>query len=254
MNGAFTTYYLSQDQYKNVVETNKRFEPEYTPYLVILTTHFYNENSFEGVICRGLTFDREKCFTRFNKGGNQIINEYYQKNSGYFTFDGVRFFQITNMYEKSDEEGLILFTFRYINHNLFVKNTAFMVMPFKYSELNQFYETNIKAYLKECDLNIDVYRSDDFTGTDVVADTIIDQIRKAEFIICEITHCNKNVFFEIGFAKGINKEIVFLLQQNQPAEFFDVNHIRRIEYDLANPDRFKALLRDTLISIRNTRI
>jgi hypothetical protein len=220
VNGEFTAYYLDVREYNLVVEVNKRFEARYRPYLVILTTHYHNENIFEGVISRGTSFDREKCFTRFNKGGNTIISDYYEKKSGYFTFDGIRFFQIMDIMERSDDEGLLQFTFRYLNIHSFVKDTAFMVMPFRYPELNQLYNENIKAYLKQCDLNINVYRSDDFTGTDVVADTILDQIRKAEFIICEITNCNKNVFFEIGYAKGINKDIVFLLEENKPADFF----------------------------------
>jgi hypothetical protein len=253
MNGEFTAYYLTEREYKFVVEANKRFEATYKPYLVILTTHYHNENVFEGTINRGTTFDRETCFTRFNKGGNTIISDYYEKTPGYFTFDGIRFFQIMDIMEKSDDEGLLLFTFKYLNTYSFVKNTAFMVMPFRYPKLNEMYSENVKKYLKHCDLEIDVFRADDFTGTDVVADTILEQIRRAEFIICEITNCNKNVFFEIGYAKGIGKDIIFLLEKNKPAKFFDVNHIRRIEYGFDDLLGFQKLLHGTLVSVRNHR-
>ena len=128
-----------------------------------------------------------------------------------------------------------------------------MIMPFKYEILNHFYLENIKTSLANSDLKIQVFRADDFTGTDVIADTILEQIKKAEFIICDITNCNKNVFFEIGYAKALNKDIIFLLEQNRPADFFDVNHIRRIEYSLQRPAEFQNLLHDTLISVRNAR-
>ena len=153
----------------------------------------------------------------------------------------------------SDEEGLIFFSFSFLHKPSFSeKNTAFMIMPFGFELLNTFYKKNIKEYLAGSDLGIKVFRSDDFTGTDVVADTILDQIKRAEFIICDITHSNKNVFFEAGYAKSLGKSILFMLEQNKPAEFFDVNHIRRIEYSYEKESEFRLLLKDTLISVRNT--
>jgi len=128
-----------------------------------------------------------------------------------------------------------------------------MLMPFGHKQLNEFYHENIKSFLRSSDLKIQVVRADDITGSDIIADTILDQIKKAEFIICDITNSNKNVFFEIGYAKAINKDIIFLLEHNKPADFFDVNHIRRIEYSHERLDEFQKLLRETLISIRNTR-
>ena len=58
----------------------------------------------------------------------------------------------------------------------------------------------------------------------------------------------------IKSSKRIKKDILFILEQNKPAEFFDVNHIRRIEYNYERGDEFKKLLRDTLITIRNGRL
>jgi hypothetical protein len=254
MIGDFTAYYLDEQEFKTAVELNKKFDPLYIPYLVIKIVQHHNDHVFEGVICNGTTFQKEKCITKKNASTSKIYEAYNEKKQGAFTFDGITFFKIISIARKSDSEGLLFFTFKNISAPHFTeRNTAFMIMPFRYDVLNQFYEENIKIYLAGCDLSINVFRSDDFTGTDVIADTILEQIKKAEFIICDITHCNKNVFFEIGFAKGINKDIVFLLEQNRPADFFDVNHIRRIEYNLERPDHFQKLLRDTLESIRNGR-
>ncbi len=128
-----------------------------------------------------------------------------------------------------------------------------MIMPFRHYKLNQFYLSNIKDFLYNCDLQIAVKRSDDFVGTDIIVDTILEQIQKAEFIICDITHCNKNVFFEIGYAKALSKDIIFLLEQQLSSDFFDVNHIRRIEYGYEQPTEFRELLRATLLNIRSKR-
>lgn len=254
MLGDYTAYYLSEEEFKKAIELNIAFKPLYDPYLIVKIVNHHNEQTFEGVICEGKVFKRSMCIT-FRNAYNKVINiDYNQKKIGVFTFDGVRFFRIIGTAQKSDEESLIFFTFKYIDVPTFTeKNTAFMVMPFANDGLNEFYRVNIKEYLWDNDLNILVRRADDFAGTDVIADTILEQIRKAEFIICDITACNKNVFFEIGFAKGINKDIIFLLEYNQPALFFDVNHIRRIEYNTQRPADFQKLLRETVISIRSSR-
>ena len=256
MIGDFVALYLEELEFKRAIELNKRFEPYYIPYLVIRILNHYNENTFEAILCRDTQiFDRNKSFTKNNSGSSGIMIDYNNNKGGAFTFDGVRFFKIVNVAYKSDAEGLIIFTFRYVNVPTFSeRDTAFMIMPFRFENLNNFYKQSIKDYLENCDLKIKVYRSDDFTGTDIIADTIVEQIKKAEFIICDITNCNKNVFFEIGFAKGINKDIIFLLEQNKPVDFFDVNHIRRIEYNYGRLDDFQKLIKDTIISIRNTRI
>lgn len=62
-----------------------------------------------------------------------------------------------------------------------------MVMPFSIPELNSFYFNNIKTSLKDGELVVAVYRSDDFTGTDIIADTISEQIKKRVY----------NVFYDL---------------------------------------------------------
>jgi hypothetical protein len=255
MIGDFIAFYLGEDEFKRAIELNKKFEPSYHPYLSIRIIQHFSESTFQGILCNDRVFDRSKCLKRNDPRPSGILDDYNNKKMVAFTFDGVRFFRISNIAFRSDEEGLAFFNFQYIQQSSFSeKNTAFMIMPFRYPELNEFYQKNIKQYLESCDLKINVGRSDEHTGTDVVADTILEQIRKAEFIICDITNCNKNVFFEIGYAKGIRKDVIFLLEQNKPAEFFDVNHVRRIEYSYEREEEFQLILRETLISVRNNRI
>lgn len=253
--GDFIAYYLSDHDFKRAIELDKKFEVSYQPYLSIRVLHHHTESVFEGILCNDVNFSYTKCLRRSDPRPSGILDDYNSKKMVAFTFDGIRFFKITNIAFKSDEEGLGIITFQFITQSPFSeKDTAFMIMPFRYPELTHFYQCNIKEYLENSDLRIQVDRSDDKTGTDVVADTLLDQIRKAEFIICDITNCNKNVFFEIGYAKGIKKDIIFLLEQNKPAEFFDVNHVRRIEYSYERPEEFQLLLSATLISVRNNRL
>ena len=61
------------------------------------------------------------------------------------------------------------------------------------------------------------------------------------------------MFFEIGYAKALGKELIFLLQRGFDHEFFDVAHIRRIDYDLDNPVEMQSKLADTIKNIRGKR-
>ena len=253
MSEDYFVYYVNDWEYSRAIETNKRIEPNYTPHLMLRIIRHYNENVFDGFIYRGATFNIENCLN--DHDSNTIAPIFFDGKNAILTYNGRTFFKIINIATGVNPRGIYTFKFQYINGPTFSeKNTAFMLMPFAFKQLNDFYEKNIKNYLKECDLNIEVLRSDDITGSDVVADTILKQIKKAEFIICDITKCNKNVFFEVGYAQALNKDIIFLLERNKPVEFFDVNHIRRIEYSFGEEEDFQKILRETLISLRKFRV
>ncbi len=253
MLGDFTAFYLSQDELKNAFEINKRFIAPYSPYLFVHIESRFNEETFVGTLAFADYNSVPQYTTRSTEGNKTIVKEYYEKRDGAFTFDGIKFFKIINVAQKRDD-GMLVFTFKFMNTPSFSeKNTAFMIMPFGDGILDAFYKETIKDYLKQSDLVIQVFRSDDFAGSDIVVDTILIQIKKAEFIICDITNCNKNVFFEIGYAKALNKDIIFLLEHDKPPSFFDVNHIRRIEYSYRKQKDFQELLRATIINIRSNR-
>jgi hypothetical protein len=66
-----------------------------------------------------------------------------------------------------------------------------------------------------------------FTGD--VVDRIKTRIRDCALVIADITGNNPNVFFEVGFAEGLGKEVVLLSQaQDTP---FDLKTRKQIRYD-----------------------
>ncbi|MHB1922213.1 MAG: hypothetical protein ACYCOO_08245 [Chitinophagaceae bacterium] len=136
-----------------------------------------------------------------------------------------------------------------IADQIFVEaNRCFRITLFGNRDANLFYNETIRDYLKE--MTINVYRSDDFSDNDVIIETIYREIEKSEFVICEVSECNKNVFFEIGYAKAMKKELIFLLQRGIENKFFDVAHIRRIDNETGNPVEFQGKLEDTIATIR----
>ncbi|HNL05722.1 MAG TPA: hypothetical protein PKK18_12800 [Chitinophagales bacterium] len=97
-------------------------------------------------------------------------------------------------------------------------------MPFKFHDLNNLYKVQIKDFLKQ-ELNIAIFRADDFNGNDIIIETIYRQIEQAELIIAEITHNNKNVFYELGYASALKKEILMIQNKTVPSDSFLTNNI-----------------------------
>lgn len=75
----------------------------------------------------------------------------------------------------------------------------------------------------------EVITSDDiFTSTSILEDIWVN-INTARLIVADVTDKNSNVFYELGIAHTIGKDII-VMTQNKNDVPFDINHIRYIEY------------------------
>lgn len=255
----FYAEYVSQEKFNEFVQIRKPLAISRVPILKIEPIEYYDYDSLR---CRIINhFPNSAILAGSDKWGYvskdlfssvTYLGDFREGKEVYFSSDGVSFFKLLNIQTPEDDRPLE-FNLKMVQSIQHVeKDRSFMIMPFGDTVLNGFYQLNIKRPLKE-KLEINLYRADDFTDNDIIIDTIYREIEKAEFVICEITNCNKNAFFEIGYAKAKNKELIFLLQRGIEHKFFDVAHIRRIEYDLDNPDELKAKLLDTIETIRKRR-
>lgn len=52
---------------------------------------------------------------------------------------------------------------------------------------------------------------EEFRKSTLVTDEILQAIRESEIFVCDLTHFNHNVLFEFGYALGLNKKILVLL-------------------------------------------
>ncbi len=72
-------------------------------------------------------------------------------------------------------------------------------------------------------------RADDvFKPGPIIAD-VLDSIRKADYLIADLTSRNPNVFYELGVAHELGKPVILLTQSADDVPF-DVKHQRYIEY------------------------
>lgn len=201
-------------------------------------------NVISGIISNIATYpksldsiDRVHCF----------FIDYENRSPVYITFDNISLYILTEIHHTVP----LTFFFKKIdNPPPISKNTSFMIMPFKFQDLNDLYKIHIRDFLKQ-ELNIQIFRADDFSGNDIIIETIYKQIEQAEIIIAEITHSNKNVFYELGYSYALKKEILMLQNKTVKTDsFFDKQHIRTQRYDPADIVQFKAELKANITAIK----
>jgi hypothetical protein len=82
----------------------------------------------------------------------------------------------------------------------FERDLVFIIMPFTGRGMDAVYS----AIKDECHkLDLKPCRVDEHTGAGVILRDITDLIRRAEFIICDLTDERPNVYYELGYAHGV---------------------------------------------------
>jgi hypothetical protein len=101
------------------------------------------------------------------------------------------------------------------------------IMPFS-KKFSSIYETHIKAVAKRKGLSI--ARADNFFANTSIIDDIWTLILGAKVIVADCTDQNPNVFYELGIAHTLGKDVILLTQSMNDIPF-DISHLRYIEYE-----------------------
>jgi hypothetical protein len=72
-------------------------------------------------------------------------------------------------------------------------------------------------------------RASDFWESPAVIQDIVCLIDKSSVVICDCTGRNPNVFYEIGIAHSLGREVI-LITQNEDDIPFDLRHLRFVKY------------------------
>jgi hypothetical protein len=119
---------------------------------------------------------------------------------------------------------------------------CFIIMPFT-DKLNPIYDSIIKPVIK--DLNLECLRADEIFTSKPIIEDIWKSIKKARFLIADLTERNPNVFYELGLAHALNKDVILLTQDIDDVPF-DLRHFRIIVYQdsISGSDKLKSTLKD----------
>jgi hypothetical protein len=88
--------------------------------------------------------------------------------------------------------------------------SAFICMPFR-SEFTDLYEVGIKPMVVDCGFKC--IRADEIQQNKGILTLIYDQIKSAHIVIADMTGRNPNVYYEVGYAHALEKEVVLLIQE-----------------------------------------
>lgn len=108
---------------------------------------------------------------------------------------------------------------------------VFIAMSFREEEepsLVDYFRAMERA-AKETKLPIDLVRIDLVEGDYEISQKIMDEINKADIVIADFTVNSRNVYFELGYARGISRRIIQTARKDTPLEF-DIRNWRTVIY------------------------
>lgn len=100
-------------------------------------------------------------------------------------------------------------------------------MPFS-DKLQPLYEDHVASVIRKAGLRCE--RADEIHGTSLITHDIWEYVNRARFLVAELTDRNPNVFYELGLAHAISKDVI-LLTQSMDSVPFDLKALRCICYD-----------------------
>jgi hypothetical protein len=125
-------------------------------------------------------------------------------------------------------------------------------MPFGDDDLEVVYEDFIRPVLQN-DCNLACERGDDVFGSNVIMEDIMTSIQSSDLILADLTRKNPNVFYEVGIAHALGKQVLLLSQSIDDVPF-DLRHRRILiyEYSPRGCKRLETSLRDNVRSVLAT--
>lgn len=105
--------------------------------------------------------------------------------------------------------------------------TAFVLMPFD-EEFNDVY----KHLIHDCLLSAGytVKRADDIKGQNNILEDIVGGIVNSDLIVADLTGANPNVYYELGIAHALNRNVILITQSIEDLPF-DLRSYRVVSYN-----------------------
>lgn len=98
------------------------------------------------------------------------------------------------------------------------KGYAFIAMPINpHDPQLEDVLDSIKEAANRCGIHAE--RVDESQSNERITDRILESIRKAEYVIIDLTGSRPNVFYEAGYAQGLNKTPIYIAQSGTKLEF-----------------------------------
>lgn len=104
----------------------------------------------------------------------------------------------------------------------------FVLMPFRYQEMNDFYRKNIRPIFSEKNGSLSTWkciRADEVNGgTALITQEIISKLEDSDVILADLTTLNPNVFYELGVAHAFGTNVLMICEEGHDIPFDLKNH------------------------------
>lgn len=173
-------------------------------------------------------FKRDNGYAKLSDGYDFALrinpeNVYLEITDYYFRMQEVIGFSISDQLSKRRGYGETIWG--ELNDKL--KTQVFVIMPFN-DKLNPVYYDHI---LNLCNkIGYECKRADDIFEASMIINDIYSMIHNSDVIICDCTGKNANVFYELGVAHAMGKNVICITQNEEDIPF-DISQIRYIKYD-----------------------
>lgn len=124
-------------------------------------------------------------------------------------------------------------------------NLCFVLMPFA-EDIRPVYDDHIRPIVESEGLSC--LREDEIVGTNIITWDIWEKSNRARFIVADLTGRNPNVFYEVGIAHTLGKEVILLAQSMEDVPF-DLKALRCIVYSYT-PRGMRDMEKKLLATIR----
>jgi hypothetical protein len=105
-------------------------------------------------------------------------------------------------------------------------NAAFIIMAFGDQSPGCLPIVDIHSAIKRgCErAGVQAHRADEVEHSGSITELILERIKSHRFLISDLTHERPNVYYEIGYAHGMQKEVVLTAQKNTKVHFDIANY------------------------------
>lgn len=120
-------------------------------------------------------------------------------------------------------------------------NVAFIMMSI--SAADPTLEDSLNAIKRAAGQHgIDAVRVDEIEHSKKITDVILEQLRGSRFLVCDISTERPNVYYELGFAHGIDKEVILVAREGTTLHF-DIKDYNVIFYKSYSDLEFRVAKR-----------
>jgi hypothetical protein len=113
-----------------------------------------------------------------------------------------------------------------IGRKIAESNAAFIIMAFGDQAPNFLPVVDIQSSIKRgCEAaGVSAHRVDELEHSGPITNLILDQIKSHRFLISDLTHERQNVYYEVGYAHGMQKEVILTAQIGTTIHFDIANY------------------------------